>query len=193
MICPYVRPLAPYSFLLNVVFFIVLTTHFPLLIITQTSIQTEWIWQFTSKILSWFFFFFQRNIRLSWTFLPDNDVQWISQVKGTLPHLFWLSRLASRLRRKTIEQHEPRKKPLYERKAPATKGNWRCMVRLSIWSRCVKSRYQMAAKWARIIRDYRMICSYLWWGKDSRKPPEDRQTMDTLLYLVADILIYTTE
>lgn len=55
MICPHVRYLAPYSFLPNVVFFIVLTTHFPLLNITQTSIHTEWIWQFSSKILSGFF------------------------------------------------------------------------------------------------------------------------------------------
>lgn len=48
----------------------------------------------------------------------------------------------------------------------------------------------MAAKWARIIRDYSLVCSYLWWGKDSRKPHEDKQTMDTLLYLVADNIIY---
>lgn len=116
MICPHVRSLAPYSFLPNVVFFIVLTTHFPLLNITQTSIHTEWIWQFSSKILS--FFFLWRNIRLSWTFLPDNDVQWISQVKSTLPHLFWLSWLASRLRGKTGKQHEPKKKPLHESEAP---------------------------------------------------------------------------
>lgn len=115
MICPHVRSLAPYSFLPNVVFFIVLTAHFPVLNITQTSIHTEWIWQFSSKILS--FFSFWRNIRLSWTFLHDNDVQWISQVKSNFPHLFWLSWLASRLRGNTVK-HEPRKKPLHETKAP---------------------------------------------------------------------------
>lgn len=55
---------------------------------------------------------------MSWTFLHDNDVQWISQVRSTFPHLFWLSWLASRLRETTVKQHEPKKKPLHETKAP---------------------------------------------------------------------------
>lgn len=45
-----------------------------------------------------------------------------------------------------MKQQEPRKKALYERKAPATKGNWRGMLKLGIGSGCVMSRHQMTAE-----------------------------------------------